>query len=90
MVHVLLDTQGARLLHLALCCRTPYILADSVADVSLGLKLWSAHLPPLEPPSGFHVEFAVVHSEGAHWSTGKNGGVHVGGLVACAHLHGRG
>ncbi|PRW44940.1 lysine-specific demethylase 2A-like [Chlorella sorokiniana] len=45
----------------------PFILADSVAEVSLGLKLWGVHLPPLEPTSGFHVEFIVVHSGGEHW-----------------------
>ena len=52
-------------------CRTPFILADSVAEVSLGLKLWAAHLPPLEPPRGFHVQFTVVHNESEHWSTGE-------------------
>lgn len=64
------------------CRRTPYILADSTADVSVGLKLWGAHLPPLEPPRGFVVEFEVVHSENAHWSTGV-----LAGLVwpACMH-----
>lgn len=52
-------------------CRVPFILADSVAEVSLGLKLWGVHLPPLEPTSGFHVEFIVVHSGGEHWGIGE-------------------
>lgn len=51
--------------------RIPFILADSTADVSIGLKLWGEHLPPLEPPSGFLVQFAVVHSGGDHWQTGQ-------------------
>lgn len=51
--------------------RIPFILADSTADVSIGLKLWGEHLPPLEPPSGFLVQFAVVHSGGDHWQTGE-------------------
>lgn len=63
-------------------CRTPYILVDSTADVSVGLKLWGAYLPPLEPPSGFIVEFEVVHSENAHWSTGV-----LAGLVWSACMH---
>ena len=52
------------------CCRSPFILADSLAKVTVGLKLWGPHRPPLEPPSGFFVELTAVHPDGEDWRTG--------------------